>query len=103
MTVATTVAANVASRARLPKSATIGALVFLAGAALVYWSLYRSRDGKGLFGLGAAATTGDSLLEQAAQGAGITKRSLGPLDAKDAATGGSGARRAGGAGGQEVR
>lgn len=36
----------------LPKSATLGALVLLAGGALVYWALYMSRDGRGLFGLG---------------------------------------------------
>lgn len=38
--------------ARPPQSATIGAVVFLAGAALVYWALFRSRGGEGLFGLG---------------------------------------------------
>lgn len=101
MTVAATAAATVASRVRMPKSATLGALVLLAGAALVYWSLYRSRDGKGLFGLGANATTGDSLLEQAAQGAGLAKRRI---DLPDLKAGGSARPDAsrGGAGGQKL-
>lgn len=102
MTVAATAAATVASKVRLPKSATLGALVFLAGAALVYWSLYRSRDGKGLFGLGANATTGDSLLEQAAQGAGFAKRQIDLPDLKGDRSARPGASSGGGAGGQKL-
>lgn len=74
MTVAVAAASAVGSR--IPKSVTLGALVFMAGAALVYWSLYRSRDGEGLFGLGASA--------------GGTYRLSGPLGTKTPATPGNG-------------
>lgn len=70
MAAAATVAA---SRARMPRSATLGALVFLGGASLMYWALVRSRDGKGLFGLGPNAVAGGSFLEGAARSSGIMR------------------------------
>lgn len=95
MTVAAVAASQVASRARLPRSATLGALVFLAGAALVYWSLFRSRDGRGLFGLGPNATTGESFLEGAARSSKIISGPMpktGLPGADSASGGGSDAR-----------
>lgn len=70
----------------MPRSATLGALVFLAGAALVYWSLFRSRDGRGLFGLGAYA---------AQDGASKAGRRMVTFEGGKAAPGGAGAPEGG--------
>lgn len=85
MTVAA--AAALAPRPSLPRSATLGAVVLMAGLALVYWALIRSRGGKGLFGMGANATTGGSFLD-AALGTGPARLMSDPIP-KDAAAGGT--------------